>query len=491
MKTLEVNNEISNLFFNTTWMENGIPICTQPEFQAKPQICSDGLDGIIVIWHDSRFGYGTDDIYGQRLDSNGNLHWTIDGKLIISADDMQRYPKICRTRDGSIIIAWHDYRNEENNGIDIYTQKIDPNGVIQWDSNDIPICTVGEHQWTPEICCDGLGGAIITWDDDRHGNDLYGIYAQRVNSNGEVQWTPNGTAICTGKGRYLDVRICSDGNNGAIIVWNDERQEINKRDIYAQRIDNDGNIKWITNGTHISSALSDKRNLEICSDGNGGAIITWRDEKIEDQYEIYAQKIDTYGNLQWGDNGTLVYKCNRGMAHPEICTDGEGGAIITWDDNHVYIQKINSTGEILWGENGIYVYSGDEPRIISDKNGGAIIGFVRGEVTQRDIYIQHIDAHGNLLWTDTALPLCTADYRQDRPAMYCDGKGNAFFAWEDNRVNVHNNYDIYAQCIKYEVPLNQDQAIPIGNFYILMIFVGIISLVIIYKRRILYRQQSR
>jgi len=63
---------------------------------------------------------------------------------------------------------------------DIYTQKINSTGDLQWSpSNGIPICTESSNQHDPKLCSDGYGGAFITWMDNRSGN--YNIYALRYN----------------------------------------------------------------------------------------------------------------------------------------------------------------------------------------------------------------------------------------------------------------------------------------------------------------------
>jgi len=73
-------------------------------------------------------------------------------------------------------------------------------GLTQWEwtTNGVSICTASGGQSYPKILSDGLGGAIITWQDSRSGN--YDIYAQRVSSTGVVLWTTNGVSICTASG---------------------------------------------------------------------------------------------------------------------------------------------------------------------------------------------------------------------------------------------------------------------------------------------------
>ncbi|MDI6808208.1 MAG: hypothetical protein QME66_04385 [Candidatus Eisenbacteria bacterium] len=79
-----------------------------------------------------------------------------------------------------------------------------------------PICTASGGQTDPKIIGDGAGGAIITWYDNRSGS--YDIYAQRINASGIVQWTANGVVICTAATYQFNPTIASDGSGGAIIT---------------------------------------------------------------------------------------------------------------------------------------------------------------------------------------------------------------------------------------------------------------------------------
>ena len=51
-----------------------------------------------------------------------------------------------------------------------------------------PICTATGEQNSPHMASDGSGGTIIAWADNRSGT-RWDIYAQRVDANGNVMWT--------------------------------------------------------------------------------------------------------------------------------------------------------------------------------------------------------------------------------------------------------------------------------------------------------------
>ena len=89
----------------------------------------------------------------------------------------------------------------------------------QWVEDGVPICTAPGVQTTEFIVSDGVGGGIIAWFDRRNNN--IGIYAQRINASGAVQWTADGVVICADEAGWYGPRMISDGAGGAIIIWQD------------------------------------------------------------------------------------------------------------------------------------------------------------------------------------------------------------------------------------------------------------------------------
>jgi hypothetical protein len=450
-KSTKTKTELPHLSLTQTWAPNGTIISTASDNQYSPEICSDGAGGAIITWEDYRTGSNYD-IYAQGINSSGNVQWTADGVAICTASNSQVIPQICNDGAGGAIITWMDYRGGTYS--DIYAQRIDSSGNVQWTSNGVAICTASNDQEYPEICSDGVGGAIITWTSVWTGSISY-IYAQRINSSGNVQWTSNGVAICTPSYSQFKSEICSDGAGGAIITWTDKRSGIDD-DIYAQRIDPSGNVQWTADGVAICTASNYQQDPQICSDGAEGAIITWQDFRGGPDYDIYAQRIDSSGNVQWTANGVAICTASNNQWHPQICSNDAGGAIITWPDLRsglfldIYAQRIDSSGNVQWTANGVAICTASNiqeyPEICSDGAGGAIITWQdsRGG-SNYDIYAQRIDSSGNVHWIADGVAICTAISDEYRPEICSSGAESAIITWQDYRSR--SNYDIYAQRI--------------------------------------------
>ncbi len=426
-----------------SWQADGNPICTAVGDQYPPTITSDGAGGAIITWYDYRSG--TADIYVQRVNASGVVQWTADGIAICTAAGYQTYPTITSDGAGGAIVAWHDQRSGT---WDIYAQRVNASGAVQWTADGVALCTAADIQLYPTIISDGAGGAIVTWHDNRSGN--YDIYAQRVNASGALQWTANGVALCKATGQQSSPMIISDGAGGAIVTWTDRRSGTNY-DIYAQSVNISGAVQWTANGVALCTAGGDQQNPTIDSDGAGGAIVTWTDYRNGSNNDVYAQRVNASGAVQWTANGVAVSATTGEQRYSTIASDGGGGAIITWHDSrsgsyHIYAQRVNASGAAQWTANGVAICTAagvqNYPMIMSDGAGGAIIAWNDGRnMTDSDIYVQRVNASGAVQWTTDGVAISTATDYQQYPQMASDGAGGAIVTWNDLR---NGNWDIYA-----------------------------------------------
>src|SRR5665213_1904979 len=93
----------------------------------------------------------------------------------------------------------------------------------QWSANpsiNNAVCNYTSNQMNVQVVSDGAGGAICTWVDTRNGG-TQDIYAQRIDANGSLQWNVDGVAICNALSDQYSPRLVSDGAGGAIIAWYD------------------------------------------------------------------------------------------------------------------------------------------------------------------------------------------------------------------------------------------------------------------------------
>ena len=431
--------------------QENTPICTMPEQQGNPQIISDGAGGAIITWEDRRNIHF--DIYAQRIDAQGNIQWGKGGVPVCTALENQIKPRIISDGAGGAFITWHDIRNGTDNA-DVYAQRLDAQGKPLWAINGITLCNEPNAQNSPIITTDGAGGAIIIWQDYR--TNYADIYAQRINNNGEALWVNNGKLVCGGSGTQGNIVVINDGVGGAIFAWQDFRR--NYADIYAQRIDGSGSMLWDKYGVPVSTAVGHANFPVITSNGAEGAILTWVDTRNGNN-DIFAQQVDGNGVVQWRENGVPVCTSKRNQNLPVIASDNAGGALLAWWDmrsgeSDIYAQHVDLTGKALWKENGqaICLEPGIQNyvSIASDGHGNAMLVWNDDRDQSFDVYAQFIDAKGVLKWKNNGVACCTATDNQGFPSFIIDDKDNAVITWQDSRYRDKSYWDIFAQKINGE-----------------------------------------
>lgn len=429
-----------------SWPSDGRAICTVPGTQDTPAIVSDGLGGAIIVWRDNR-GINTD-IYAQRVDAEGNVLWLVDAMPMCTAQNVQSLPLVIPDGSGGAIIAWQDFRS--GNVLDIYAQRVNSSGYIQWMANGVAICTGRTSLTMSQMIPDGTGGAIIAWYDRR--NATNDIFAQRVGGGGAVAWTANGVTVCAAAGSQTNPMLASDGATGAIVAWQDQRS--GNWNIYAQRVNAVGTVQWAADGIVLCDAALSQTSPQIISDGSGGAIIAWTDHRNALDDDVYAQKIDASGNPLWAANGAAVVASMTGnQRNCRLVPGGSGEALIVWIDYRsggadVYGQKIDANGNPLWTLNGVAACAATGNQVtlqlMSDGSGGAVATWEdeRNGTGAWDLYAQRLNANGTMAWATNGVAICRATANQTTPQLGPDGWGGAIITWKDERAG---NADIYSQ----------------------------------------------
>ncbi|MBA2249085.1 MAG: hypothetical protein H0W12_02715, partial [Chitinophagaceae bacterium] len=244
---------------------------------------SDGKGGAIITWMDYDGTNNIYKVYAQSISATGIIKWATNGIAVCTNTAAQKFPQIISDNKGGAIIIWLDYRG--NTGM--YAQRINAAGILQWAAAGIQVApefiVQDQIAFTPyiDMTTDNNGGAIIAWADGRDANGIY-LYAQHINAGGVIQWGTGvgGLPVCS-LNLVSEPKIISDNKSGAFIAFSNYSGSYptGRFDIYAQRISKTGAEKWGANGIAICTAAENQKLPEIISDGNGGAIIAWQDTR--------------------------------------------------------------------------------------------------------------------------------------------------------------------------------------------------------------------
>ncbi len=329
---------------NKLWGTDGVLVCAESVSQTSLRICTDHAGGAVIAWQDTR--NGARQVYAMRVDAWGTLLWPAEGIWVTyAAGGIWSFLEIVSDGFGGFYGTWIDAT-----GYDIWAEWVHPDGHKVWGASaGIPVYGDANNHWQPKIIADGGGGVIVAWEDNRAADT--NIYAQKIASNGTVAWNSSGVQVCGSPNHKYGIALVSDGSTGAIVTWVDSRGSVDN--IYAQRIDGAGVAQWTTDGIAVCPGDGDQYFSVVASDGGGGAIISWDDNRTYSSYDIYAARLDAAGTTIWDSGCTAVSEGPFDQSYPRMASDGFGNTIFAYVDNralneaNIYAQRIGRYGK--WG----------------------------------------------------------------------------------------------------------------------------------------------
>lgn len=384
------------------WLQDDVPVCTDPAKQSYPRIRADGTGGAIVVWQDSR----DDEIYAQRLGPEGEPLWAADGVNVSQRAGFEGDCQILPDGTGGAFASYESLVSPCSACSYVSrlaVGRIGPDGTLLWKKyvkyrqDYMYWDAVDERNAT--LLHDGNGGFVVVWQ-MAHGFecdpfcmdppccwgwDYYHVYAQRFDADGGMLWDTSGVMLCAGNA-YQTTPQAVMIDSSIVVTWSDERDAANKPDIFAQRVDLDGNLLWGPLGLPVCGAPYSQVTPQVAGDGSGGAIVAWRDYRSGDwaKGHIYAQRLDSLGNALWTPNGVPLCTNDGKKDELGMVASGRGSAVVSWTNTvgsipSAYAQRVDSSGSPIWGVNGLGLSAPtmkvSSLRLIPDGGGGAVFAW--------------------------------------------------------------------------------------------------------------------
>jgi len=325
------------------WGINGVTVAQQDNAYSLDLVaaCRDGNNGSYIFWgvfHDRQ----NIDLMAQHLDSQGNLLWDSSGVKISDQFVSYESPVPCLAVDdevGGTMFLYYDSTGA-------ILQRMDENGRLLWGGGVKPFL----GGWWPNMKKDGLGGVIITGSYNTVYEDNFGwhkaVATQRVDRNGNLLWGENGVVVAeSGYQETFAPSIIIDKSINSYIVWQDYRN--GSYDVYAQRLNEHGEPQWLKDGIKVSLTNCIKSiHFDFVSGPDSSIIVIWSDYRNQES-SLRSQRIDINGNYLWSEDVMITKRPLR--QNINVASDGNGGAIVCWYETPpeigIYSQQINYLGE--------------------------------------------------------------------------------------------------------------------------------------------------
>jgi hypothetical protein len=293
--------------------------------QTQSSVSYDSVLGqFLVVWEDTRnSGTTNEDIYGQLISAGGRLadeNFPISTFLGIQGDPSVAFDNV----NQAFLVVWREGRNLGTTGEDIYGQRISSDGSLL--GGDLPICNASGGQAEPVVSFDSVNHRfLVAWRDDRNlgttGTDVYGQWAN-------VDGSPSGEnfAISDALGNQVSPAISYDPLHWQfLVVWSDGRDAATTgEDIYGQRVSIYGVLLGTSSNVNfvVSDASADQGRPSTAFDGvNQRFMVAWTDSRnlATTDLDLYGQIVNVDGSLSATPSNFNFLISNRANAQDLPC----------------------------------------------------------------------------------------------------------------------------------------------------------------------------
>ena len=449
--------------------------------------------------------------------------WSSDPSVNLTVADTsgsQELPKIAATADGGCYVSWFDTRG---GGYKVYMQRLNPQGVKQWDANGLLISANPQNSSLVDydLAVDDSGYAVVVFTDIRNGNQIE-PFAYRISPSGAFTWGANGVALSTSSSTFQpNPKVVCTSDGSYVFAW---IFTSTPRKVALQKLDLAGVKQWGTDPVFVAGSgaelldypsivRSDSGNVILMISGYTGSFLN------PQNYRLYTQKYSPGAAPLWGANPDTVYGLGRvsGFFVPRLIPDGNNGALYVWHDDRnntgssfshvqhvastgvklfpengsagstlsgrlhsdawaaytpltdetflfwyetdagfqssygVYGQKFSSNGTRQWPDSGkaIRPFGGGQPSFIRcfAKDSSAVAYFLDGvNVTTNLVRGFRVDREGNIAWGGTIKDVSSVASGKGRLTGVFTSNGNSILVWSDNRVDGNG---VYGQELNY------------------------------------------
>lgn len=391
---------------NLVWGEP-LLIDSKLDRQEDPVICQTSDGNYIIAWID--FAFDLDgDVYAQKINDDGDLLWQEGGVPVCTYTGIQISLNMEPDLNGGAFIVWSDRRNPSE---DLYAQRISSTGTPLWTVNGIPVANEISNEVQNTMLPDGQGGMMIAYTSTFSGNS--DIYAKHFDENGNMTWD-EALPLAVAEGNQSGIRMAALSGGEFVFTWADQRN--NDPDIYGQKINIAGDILWsdpfIVYADQDQETPAPQNNPRIQATTDNGAVIVWEDNRLDAQdVDLFAQKLAADGSKLWGDDGIALSTAPFAQIRQRMAADDNGGVYIVWDDlrngnspnDDIYAQHLTTDGVALWTANGKPICTQPNTQsggLIKVSEGNIYISWMDVRNGSVGLYFQVLDAVGNTLLAD-------------------------------------------------------------------------------------------
>jgi hypothetical protein len=322
-------------------------------------------------------------------------------------------------------------------------------GVSDWTQCGVVPTPTGTYAISFQLAfSDGAQGAMIGWSDERT-LGKFAPFASRLNGVGNLVsgWGAGGNAIAVSDSGELLVASATDDAGGGFFLTSISDTSFNvTHELYLQHLTSSGSpaAGYPTGGKSI--VTGDVNVNGIVADGSGGVFFGWSAPSST----IRIKRLDNTGTVTGGWPAGGIDTGVPDQVNGEPALDGSGGVYLVWSTaTDVMIQRFVSTGVSSgWPGGGLVVATpGGEvnPRVVKLSNNDALVAWV--DPTTLHVFAMRVNAAGTVDagWPAGGKQVSTGTGEEDSPELVADAAGGGLVMWLEPTPPFFVSGDLHLQ----------------------------------------------
>lgn len=331
------------------WGQNGILLSNSTAFNVSPKVTVTNAGNCVVAWQAGNV------IIRQKLSPSGEKLWGPNG-ITLSGTGTYSWPQLFPTAEDDVIMkyfidsgpAWAPTRH-------VFAQRYNSSGNAVWMSPTTISNAGAITAWTQifPMISDGEGGFYICWNDFRVSPTLSSAWLQHVRANGQTVFSANGVKVSSRDftNQFYPAVAKPEGDNFIYVYWNDVNGDQNLWGIYGQKINLSGSLQWGAEGKEIIPLTNKAVLPDLIMPVENDVIILYESFFNGTQTALKAMRLDAGGERVWPEGDITVSAVQSNKVHLDGSRFDGNQWVFVWEDNRtgdveLFAQNLRSNGTL-------------------------------------------------------------------------------------------------------------------------------------------------
>ena len=331
------------------WGADGILLSNTTAFNAAPKVVATAAGNLVFAWQ------AEDVVIRQKVSPAGSLLWGPAG-ITLSTTNSLTWPQLLPVGADDVIMKYFEDSGPPNAPTrHVFAQRYNSSGTAVWGSAATVSTAGGISAWTQifSFINDGSDGFYMAWHDDRDNNQRASVFVQHIGSTGTVLYPANGVEASnlSGMNHYYPQLALPTGSTDVFVYWNEMTALQSQWGIFGQKINSSGAVQWGGGGmTFIPVSTTNVYPYEARNSPTD-MILVYEEYANAINGMIKAMRISPTGAMLWTPAQKDICTVSSEKIHPVVNEFGNNQWIVAWEDTRsgtadIYSQNIQIDGSL-------------------------------------------------------------------------------------------------------------------------------------------------